>query len=102
MLGIDEVFVYVVEVSKEDVSPENEIVQGLGLWIEGFVAAVQDLQLLHPLCGAPACGMAEKICHGVHLRRHRRTRSRSCDLLPQVMLKEPERPAVGKHKTQGA
>ena len=68
LIRIDQVLVHVVKVSQDDVSPENELVQGLSPEIERLVAFVEFEEEADPVCRPDTGYLIEKVVDGHQLR----------------------------------
>ena len=98
--GIHEVFVYVFEVGEEDLSPEDEFVQGFGLGIQGFIALVKEKKKPQAVSSPGAGEPVEEIIDGVERRNQERyPGSAFTKRIPQVLFEKDQGTPVGEDET---
>ena len=98
MIGMDEVFVYIVKISQQDIAPENEFIQRFGSRTDFAVAIVQFQQQAYPVRGRGSIHIRKERVHGVHAREESRTVSPG-HCLGEETAKEYAAAAVREDKT---
>ena len=72
LLRIDKILVHIVEIRKDDISPEDEFIQRFRLGIKSLVRIIQLQQKPHSVRSRNSRDPAEEIIYGEHLRSKQR------------------------------
>ena len=95
----DQVFVDIVEVGENDVAPEDELVKGLGLWVQGTIDFVKLEEQVDLGRSVHSGDFVEEFIDGKHLRdKEGLLFPGRGDSFPQILPEEKHRPAVRKNK----
>ena len=97
--GVGQVLVHIIEVSQDDISPEDEIVQGLGIPVQLPIALIEFQKQGHPPGRLRPADLEEELVHCQHLRGNHRNRRRVFpDRIGEVFPEEDHRPPVRENE----
>ena len=98
-LRLDQIFVHVVKVSKQHISPEDEVVQTLASRIQLLVAVIKQQQLLDSVSLAQTAQAEEELIHSGDFRREQGL-SGLGGRLCEILAEEGTGTFVGEDETQ--
>ena len=101
MPWLHEILVHLREIAQDDPSPENELIQRLGIGVEGLVAIVEGEHRSHPVGRAQTAQPGKEIIDGNALRSDDGP-SFHGGKVPEVFHEEAYSPLVWKNKTHPA
>ena len=97
--GVGQVLVHIIEVSQDDISPEDEIVQGLGIPVQLPIALIEFQKQGHPPGRLRPADLEEELVHCQHLRGNHRNRRRVFpDRIGEVFPEEDHRSPVRENE----
>ena len=97
--GVYQILVDVVEIGQDDLSPEDELVQGLMFRVNGAIAVVEGQQQGNAPADRRPVHAAKEVVDGKRLRRHDGTaRPLLPQQVPQVLPEEDRGPSVGENE----
>ena len=99
LLGICQIFVHIIEITKQNISPEDEIIQRLCLRIMPDITIVKGQEKRNPIRNLHRCGLTEEVTHRKQLRHNKRPTGHSLNSFRQIFLEEHHRTAVREDET---
>ena len=97
-LRISQILVHIIEVSKDNVTPEYEVIQGLRTRMQSGIALVQLNKQSDPVRNLHRGILREHITHRHHLGSHYRSCPVSRNCLHQILLEKDQRTSVRENK----
>ena len=103
LLGIGKVFIHIVKVSQDDISPEDEFIQRLSLLIKFCIASIQIQKKSHLVCRSSATDFIEEVIDCQHTRHdNRNSTGIGSQGLSQMLSEEHHRASVREDEAAGA